>query len=105
MGSRDAIDAAPSVLPPGPGLGHAGLSGETTILQDREARVDRVALIAAPQASPGPAGLAPSGHVLAHQFDPTTRRRKFAGQNIYKRGFTGAIGANNGMNAATGNLQ
>ena len=105
VGGRGAMGTALGVLPPGPGLWHAGLGGEATILKNREARVDRIALIAAPQASPSPAGLAPSGHVLTHQFHPTARRRKFAGQNIHKRGFTGAIGADDCMNAATGNLQ
>jgi hypothetical protein len=105
MGRRHAVGAALSVLPPGPRLWRTGLGGEATILQDRKTRVNRIALVATSKASPGPAGLAPSSHVLAHQFDPTACRRKFAGQNIHERRFTGAIGANDCMNTAKGNLE
>jgi hypothetical protein len=105
VGGRDALGATISILPPGPGLWGAGLSRQTTILKDREARIDRIALVAAPKASSGTAWLAPTGHILTHQFHPTARRCKFARQNIHECGFTSAIGANDCMDTAPGNLE
>ena len=105
VGGRDALGATISILPPGPGLWGRGLSSQTTILQDRKARIDRITLVATPKAGPGPTWLAPTGHVLTHQFHPTARRRKFAGQNIHECGFTSAIGADHRMDTAPGNLE